>query len=50
MNKYLFIYFTDLHQAEYFLSGLKKVIKKQNDEISQSRNKIGKLKIENKSL
>ena len=49
MNKYFFNYFSDLHQAEYFLSGLKQVIEKQNDEISQFRNEIGKLKVQNKS-
>ena len=49
-NKYVFIYFADLHQAEYFLSGLKQVIEKQNDEISQFRNEIGKMKMENKRM
>ena len=39
-----------MHQAEYFLSGLKQVIKKQNDEISQLHNKVVKLQMEKQML
>ena len=44
------IIFIDLQQAEFFLSGLTKVIQKQNSDISMFRNEVGRLQNENKSM
>ena len=42
-------FFVDLQQAEFFLSGLKKVVEKQNSDISMFRTKVNRLQNENKS-
>ena len=46
----LFFFYIDLQQAEFFLSGLKKVVEKQNGDISMFRNEVRRLNNENKSM
>ena len=48
---YLFlILLSDLNQAQWLLSNIKQLIKKQNDEISQLHKKVVKLQIVNEML
>ena len=46
----LFFLFIDLKQVELFLSGLKKIVEKQNGDISMFRNEVRRLNNENKSM
>ena len=46
----ILINLADLQEAESFLSGLRKIIENQKDEISQLKNKNNQLHLDNKSM